>query len=203
MSKLFGVVWFFCLLKEIIPNSTRISNNVLFYLGKVCDGNTKTLTRYCIIRHQSYLPNGSTIKTQMKSEQRKRTKIVPVRLTPAELKELDNLVDTTSAGSRSGYLRRVSLGQKVTSLVDKQVALEVRRLRGEMGKLGGLLKVAIKAGREHGMDRQYVDATEVLQDRIEAVNQKLDVLFGILVSDQAVALVMPLLEAVKTERRRP
>jgi hypothetical protein len=72
-------------------------------------------------------------------------KAVTAYLTPEEFSEVKG--SASRAGlSLSTYLRMVSRGQPVKSLEHQRERMEMRRFRGELARLGGLLKQVIAAG---------------------------------------------------------
>jgi hypothetical protein len=74
-----------------------------------------------------------------------RRKAATAYMTPEEFSEVK--AGASRAGlSVSTYLRMVSRGQPVKSLEHQQERMELRRFRGELARLGGLLKQAILTG---------------------------------------------------------
>ena len=55
----------------------------------------------------------------------------------------------------SSFMRKVSQGQPVKSLEPQMYRLEIRRLRGDLGRLGGLFKQSLAEGKglEHELRR--------------------------------------------------
>ncbi len=86
------------------------------------------------------------------ARQTARLKGITAYLTPEEYEEV-----TASANrariSRSKFLKLVSTGQTVRSLEHVEERLELRKLKGTLGSIGGLLKQAIAA--------EAADRTEV------------------------------------------
>ena len=76
----------------------------------------------------------------MGSEKRKRNKITMVRLAEEEQEHLKQVASECSL-SVPAYLRNLGLGYFPKSTLDNQILLEVLKLRGDMGKVGGLLKM--------------------------------------------------------------
>ncbi len=74
-----------------------------------------------------------------KSDKRKRTLIIPVRVTPEEKKEIE-LKSKKCSLAASTYLRTVGLEKRIKSTFDSQVLIELAKLRAELGRLGGLVK---------------------------------------------------------------
>ena len=71
--------------------------------------------------------------------------ILRTYLTPEEYEQIR--ASANKAGlSLSTFSKRVCLGYFVPSLEHQAVRIELRRLKGDLGRLGGLLKQAITAG---------------------------------------------------------
>ncbi|MEJ5132439.1 LysR family transcriptional regulator [Acinetobacter sp. MYb177] len=75
-----------------------------------------------------------------KKPKRIRQKVIQVVVTEAEKKQIE---DNAAQGklSASQYLRDLGLGYKPKTLVDVMVLNELRKVKGDMSKIGGLLKV--------------------------------------------------------------
>lgn len=72
-------------------------------------------------------------------------------LTPEEHAQIGE--SARKAGlSLSTFSKRVCLGFSVPSLEHQEARIELRRLKGDLGRLGGLVKQALA----HGADRQIV-----------------------------------------------
>lgn len=72
--------------------------------------------------------------------------------------------------SKSAYLRNVGLGYRVDSVVDAQRITEMARINGDLGRLGGLLKLWLTKPerlKEFGESR-IRDSIEGTLDRIYA-----------------------------------
>ncbi len=65
---------------------------------------------------------------------------ISVWLLPAEKKALQSAADSHSL-SASAYLRAVGLGHPIKSTIDQAAILELSKIRGDQGRLGGLLKM--------------------------------------------------------------
>lgn len=76
---------------------------------------------------------------------------ITVYLTPEEHAEIADSAARAKI-SLSTFSKRVCLGFPVPSLEQQEARLELRRLKGELGKLGGLVKLALA----NGADRQTV-----------------------------------------------
>ena len=80
-----------------------------------------------------------------------KKQIVKIYLTPEEFAAIRE--SARKAGlSLSTFSKRVCLGTPVPSLEHHEAYLELRRLKGDLGRLGGLIKQALA----NGADRQTV-----------------------------------------------
>lgn len=80
-----------------------------------------------------------------------KKQVLKVYLTPEEFGEIRRSADRAGL-SLSTFSKKVCLGFTVPSLEHQEARLELRRLKGDLGRLGGLLKQALA----HGADRQTV-----------------------------------------------
>ncbi|MET0376730.1 MAG: conjugal transfer transcriptional regulator TraJ [Rhizorhabdus sp.] len=71
---------------------------------------------------------------------RKDSPAIKVRVLPDEKAQLEKLARATGL-SVSGYLRLVGLGYQPRSVVDLEKARELVAVNGDLGRLGGLLKL--------------------------------------------------------------
>lgn len=76
----------------------------------------------------------------MGSETRKKIKIVPVRFAADEYERIQQLAATTSLPI-STYLRQVGLGHEPKSTIDQQAIHRLALLHGDVGRIGGLLRM--------------------------------------------------------------
>ena len=80
-----------------------------------------------------------------------KKQVVKIYLTPEEFAAIRE--SARKAGlSLSAFSKRVCLGTPVPSLEHHEAYLELRRLKGDLGRLGGLIKQALA----NGADRQTV-----------------------------------------------
>lgn len=80
-----------------------------------------------------------------------KKQVVKLYLTPEEFGAIQ--ASAARAGlSLSSFGKRVCLGFTVPSLEHQEARLELRRLKGDLGRLGGLVKQALA----NGADRQTV-----------------------------------------------
>lgn len=74
------------------------------------------------------------------SGSRKRTRHLRVPVTPEEAVAIEKQAEVTGL-SIAAYLRLVGLGYQPRSMVDLREAREIVRVNGDLGRLGGLLKL--------------------------------------------------------------
>ena len=77
--------------------------------------------------------------------------VLKTYLSPEEFGEIHKLARRAGL-SLSTFSKRVCLGYTVPSLEHHEARMELRRLKGDLGRLGGLVKQALA----HGADRQLV-----------------------------------------------
>ena len=82
----------------------------------------------------------TTAEKPRRSNRRQRTELIQVRVTSSERKELER-ISTLVAKPVSTYVRTIALGSEIKSKTDERLVLEVARLRGDLGRVGGLLKL--------------------------------------------------------------
>nr|WP_161514880.1 conjugal transfer transcriptional regulator TraJ [Legionella pneumophila] len=71
---------------------------------------------------------------------RKNGRHLRVPVLPSE--EIQIKANAATAGlSIAEYLRRISLGYQIQSSIDKDYVLELAKINGDLGRLGGLLKL--------------------------------------------------------------
>ena len=75
-----------------------------------------------------------------KSEARQRTDQIKVRVTPAEKASIDANADGHSITTPE-FLRRLGCNVVPTSTLDHQVVRDLAHVAGDLGRLGGLLKL--------------------------------------------------------------
>lgn len=82
--------------------------------------------------------------TEQKKPKRIRQKVIQVVVTEAEKKQIE---ENAAQGnlSASQYLRDLSLGYQPKSLTDVKTIQEIRSLKADMNKVGGLLKNLMNA----------------------------------------------------------
>ena len=101
-----------------------------------------------------------------------KKRAVTTYMTPEEFGDV--LVSARRAGlSLSRFLRLVSRGQPVKSLEYERERLELRRLRGELGQMGGLLKQAMAGGADKVQVGMYLRGLDKCRADIQALIAKL------------------------------
>lgn len=80
-----------------------------------------------------------------------KKQVIKIYLTPEEFGEIRTSADRAGL-SLSTFSKLVCLGFVVPSLEHQEARLELRRLKGDLGRLGGLVKQALA----NGADRQTV-----------------------------------------------
>lgn len=102
-------------------------------------------------------------------ERRDRVRRLLVSVTPTERAEIERRAGVAGM-SVSAYLRATGLNHPIRSTLDFQAVRELAQVAGDMGRLGGLLKLWLAEKRGQGakpidVDRLLKD-TRTLQDRI-------------------------------------
>lgn len=89
---------------------------------------------------------------ELKKPKRKRQKVIQVVVTDLEKSQIEANAKLANL-SASQYLRELGLGYKPKSLVDVVVIQEIRSLKSDMNRVGGLLK--------NLMSGQVIDPKEI------------------------------------------
>lgn len=93
--------------------------------------------------------------------------VIKTYLTPEEYKVIQ--ANARKAGlSLSTFTRRVVLGFSVPSLEHQQARLELRRLKGDMARLGGLIKQALANGTDRGLVQRLLHELDARQRELQA-----------------------------------
>jgi len=71
--------------------------------------------------------------------------VIKVYVTQAEHARISELAESTGL-SLSTFAKRVCLGFEVNSLEHIQLRNELRKIRGDLGRIGGLIKQTLAAG---------------------------------------------------------
>ncbi|RQZ54321.1 conjugal transfer protein TraJ [Burkholderia cepacia] len=106
----------------------------------------------------------------VKAATRKGTTPIKVYCLPDERAEIETLA-AASGNSASTYLRLVGLGYRVEAIVDAEQVRELVRVNGDLGRLGGLLKLWLtNDARVEGFTPATIQA---LLSRIEATRDEM------------------------------
>ena len=102
---------------------------------------------------------------------------ISVRVNVAEREEIKKKALMFGVGSTE-YLRNLGLNYPLTSKVDTLAFLELQKCRGDLGRLGGLLKMWLSdKDRKAGLDQTDVKALlkkiEVTQEKVGEYAKKL------------------------------
>jgi hypothetical protein len=122
---------------------------------------------------QEALPQGSIKKG--KSNRRRRTELLQVRVSP---EELTNIVEKASSCSitTAEYLRRLGTGYLPASKLDQFAIRDLCRVAGDLGRLGGLLKLwlSIRRGDYQEIDELIdIGSIDALWTDLQSLMQKL------------------------------
>ncbi len=91
-------------------------------------------------------------------------------VTPEEHSHIAASADRTNR-SLSNFCKLVSMGYTVPGLEHAKLRLELRRLRGDLGKLGGLVKLALSEGADRHTVHKLLHELDKRQKEVqEAVN---------------------------------
>src|SRR5690606_14290668 len=107
---------------------------------------------------------------ELKKKTRKSTPPIKVYCLPEERELIE--VNARAAGmSLSSFLMTVGQGYKITGIVDYEQVRELARINGDLGRLGGLLKLWLT---DDVRTAQFSDATiRALLNRIEATQNEM------------------------------
>lgn len=93
--------------------------------------------------------------------------ILRTYLTPEEFSEIRASADRAGL-SLSTFSRRVCLGFTVPSLEHQEARLELRRLKGDLGRLGGLVKQALANGADRHLVHRLLHELDARQREVQA-----------------------------------
>lgn len=108
---------------------------------------------------------------------RKGSPAIKVRVLPDEKARIEALAASVGE-SASSYLRLVGLGHQPRSMIDREQARELVRINGDLGRLGGLLKLWLtddekldefKPERMKRIIRGVLDKIEANQEELRAI----------------------------------
>ena len=97
----------------------------------------------------------------------KRRMVLKSYLSPEEYNAVQ--ASARRAGlSLSTFSKRVCLGTPVPSLEYQEARLELRRIRGDLGRLGGLVKLALAEGADRGLVHKLLHELDARQRELAA-----------------------------------
>lgn len=108
---------------------------------------------------------------------RKGSPAIKVRVLPEEKAMIEALAASVGE-SASSYLRLVGLGHQPRSMIDREQARELVRINGDLGRLGGLLKLWLtddekldefKPARMTRIIRGVLEKIEANQEELRAI----------------------------------
>ena len=111
------------------------------------------------------------------SESRRRARHLRVPVTPEEGDAIEQLAEQTGLPI-AAYLRLVGLGHQPRSIIDREQAGELVRINGDLGRLGGLLKLWLsddakldefKPARMNRIIRGVLTKIEANQEELRAI----------------------------------
>jgi hypothetical protein len=112
-----------------------------------------------------------------KSITRKNSRHLRVPVLPLEEQQIKS--NAANAGlSIAEYLRRIGLGYPLQSILDKEHIIQLSKLNGDLGRLGGLLKLWLfqderVAHFDHATVKNLLNKIKLLQDEMLKVVKKL------------------------------
>ena len=113
----------------------------------------------------------------IKSLTRKNGRHLRVPVLPDE--EMQIKANATNAGlSIAEYLRRISLGYRLQSAIDKDHIIQLAKINADMGRLGGLLKLWLTQDKrvahfDHATVMTLLNKIRMLQEAMLQVVKKL------------------------------
>ena len=107
---------------------------------------------------------------------RKDSQPIKVYCFPDEKQTIEQQATSTGL-SKSSYLLRVGMGYPIRSIVDHHQVEELVKINGDLGRLGGLLKLWLSketpiAGIEARTVRETLQKIETAQDQMLALMQR-------------------------------
>jgi len=109
-------------------------------------------------------------KPKVKKPTRKGSTPIVVRVTPDEKAAIEEFANQCGR-STSGYLRMLGLGYLPKSIVDNERVEELAKINGDLGRLGGLLKLWLT---NDARTAQFGESTiRAALARIEATQDKM------------------------------
>lgn len=98
--------------------------------------------------------------------------VLKTYLTPEEFGEIQT--SASRAGlSLSTFSKRVCLGFPVPSLEHQEARLELRRLKGDLGRLGGLVKQALANGADRQLVHKLLHELDARQRDVQTASERI------------------------------
>ena len=98
--------------------------------------------------------------------------VLKTYLTPEEFGEIQKSADRAGL-SLSTFSRKVCLGFAVPSLEHQEARLELRRLKGDLGRLGGLVKQALANGADRQIVHKLLHELDARQRDVQAAAERI------------------------------
>ncbi len=116
------------------------------------------------------------MKNKRDPKNRKDYQPIKVYCFPDERQAIEQQAHSTGL-SKSSYLLRVGMGYPIRSIVDNHQVEELVKINGDLGRLGGLLKLWLSNGKavpgvEARTVRETLQKIETAQDQMLALMQK-------------------------------
>ena len=96
-----------------------------------------------------------------------KKQVLKIYLSPAEYGEIRASADRAGL-SLSTFSKWVCLGFSVPSLEHQEARLELRRLKGDLGRLGGLVKQALANGADRQIVHKLLHELDARQREVQA-----------------------------------
>lgn len=97
-----------------------------------------------------------------RSERRRREEVIKVRVDDRELETITEHAHS-SGMSNAEFLRRLGTGHVPASRVDQMTVRELCKVAGDLGRLGGLLKLWLSEKRAEPTPADSIEAREIDQ----------------------------------------
>lgn len=131
---------------DVGPPASRRSSFTVPYSRFALNGIPSGGSLYCHVKnHASIMHHSCRENTRLNSRMtetvtRKGSSPIKVWVLPEEKRDIE--ANATMHGlSSSSFLRRVGLGMTAKSVLDQQAIIELAKVNGDLGRLGGLLKM--------------------------------------------------------------
>lgn len=120
---------------------------------------------------------GAPVEDKAKNVTRKGCSPIKVYCLPDERAEIEAMANA-SGHSASTYLRRVGMGYRIQGVIDAAQVREMVRVNGDLGRLGGLLKLwltndARVAGFTPATILALLSKIDTLRDEMSRIMEKI------------------------------